>query len=35
MKIEGEEGLKGVHCLPSGADNSVMNVTDARPGSGL
>lgn len=34
-KAEGEAGLKGVHCLPSRADNSVMNVTDARPRSGL
>lgn len=31
----GERGLKEAHCLPSEADNSVMNVTNARPRSGL
>lgn len=29
------EGLKEVHCLPSEADNSVMNVSNARSRSGL
>lgn len=32
---KGTEGLKEAHCLPSEADNSVMNVTNARPRSGL
>lgn len=30
-----EGGLKEAHCLPSEADNSVMNVSNARPRSGL
>ncbi|KYQ54266.1 hypothetical protein ALC60_06810 [Trachymyrmex zeteki] len=32
---EKEGGLKEAHCLPSEADNSVMNVSNARPRSGL
>lgn len=34
-KGEEEGGLKEAHCLPSEADNSVMNVSNARPRSGL
>lgn len=34
-EVQEKGRLKEAHCLPSEADNSVMNVTDARPRSGL